>query len=313
MQTSRRGWLAACLATPLLAQQKKQNANPYPPVLDGTVQRTYKTIGGVAMKLWIFQPPNHQPSEKRPAIVFFFGGGWTNGSPKQFEHQCKYLASRGMVAITADYRVASRHQVKVVDCIRDAKSAIRYVRSQAASLGIDPARIAAGGGSAGGHLAATTGVIEGLDEPGENLKVSSRANALVLFNPALVLADAPDAGVQRGEVARLEERFGAKPESVSPYHHVKKGAPPTIIFHGKSDTTVPYATAEAFTRKMQSLGNRCELEGYEGQSHGFFNYGRGGNTYYEKTMQRTAVFLASLGYLDRHSSSPNPAGKAASN
>ncbi|MBL8213677.1 MAG: alpha/beta hydrolase [Bryobacterales bacterium] len=298
MQPSRRGLLTSLLASPLLAQQqKKQSPAPYPPVLDGATQRTYKTIGGVDLNLWIFQPPNHQPSAKRPAIVFFFGGGWTNGTPKQFEQHCKFLSARGMVAITADYRVASRHQVKVVDCIRDAKSAMRYVRAQAASLGIDPARIAAGGGSAGGHLAAATGVIEGLEEPAENRGVSSRPNALVLFNPALVLADAPEAGVSRGEIARLEERFGAKPEAVSPYHHVGKGAPPAIIFHGKSDTTVPYSTAEAFTRKMQSLGNRCELDGYEGQTHGFFNYGRGDNTHYEKTIQRTAAFLTSLGYL----------------
>lgn len=299
MPITRRSALAA-FATPLLAQQQKaakKGGNPYPPHLEGARQEQYKQIGDVKLSLWIYTPPSHQPSDKRPAIVFFFGGGWTNGSPTQFEQHCKHLASRGMVAITADYRVASRHQTKVIDCMRDSKSAIRWVRGNAARLGIDPNRIAAGGGSAGGHLAAVTGIMEGVDEPGENLQVSSRSNAMVLFNPALVLANAPEAGLERGDVAKFEERFGAPPESVSPYHHVKKGAPPAIIFHGKADTTVPYKTAEAFAAKMKAAGNRCELDGYAEQAHGFFNYGRGTGEYYTKTVARMDTFLTSLGYL----------------
>ena len=122
-------------------------------------------------------------------------------------------------------------------------------------------------------------------------------NALVLFNPALVLADAPEADFKVSSLTGVTERLGAKPETVSPFHNVTKGAPPTIIFHGKADTTVPYKTAEAFTAKMKASGNRCELAGYEGQAHGFFNYGRGNDEYYDKTVQRAAEFLAALGYL----------------
>ncbi|MBI4905450.1 MAG: alpha/beta hydrolase [Acidobacteria bacterium] len=299
---TRRTALAGALTLPLAAQQKKggekKGGNPYPPKLEGTKQEMYKRAGDVQLSLWIYTPEAHKPSDKRAVIVFFFGGGWTGGSPGQFEQHCKHLASRGMVAITADYRVASRHQAKVVDCMRDAKSAVRWVRTNANRLGIDPNRIAAGGGSAGGHLAAVTGVVDGMDESGENTKISARSNAMVLFNPAVVLANAPEAGVDRGdEVAKLEERFGAKPEVVSPYHHIKKGAPPAIIFHGKADTTVPYKTVEAFSAKMKAAGNRCELVGYEGQAHGFFNYGRGGGEYYEKTVKRMDEFLAGLGYF----------------
>ena len=79
-----------------------------------------------------------RPSDKRPAIVFFFGGGWTGGSPGQFEQQCKYLASRGMVAITADYRVASRHNVKAMCCVADAKSAIRFRAQERGRAGHRP-------------------------------------------------------------------------------------------------------------------------------------------------------------------------------
>jgi acetyl esterase/lipase len=273
-----------------------QERAAYPPRMDGARVEVYKAAAGVSLNAYIFEPAGHKSSDRRPAIVFFFGGGWRSGSPQQFEQQSRYLASRGMVAIAADYRVASRHSVKAVDCVRDAKSAIRWVRANAARLGIDPKRIAAGGGSAGGHLAAAAGVIEGLDEPDENSGVSSRPDAMVLFNPAVVLA--PVAGLDpRRDISGLEERLGIEPRALSPYHHIRKGAPPAIIFHGKADTTVPYATVELFAKKMTEQGNRCELVGFEGQSHGFFNFGRGGGQGYRETLRKTDEFLASLGYL----------------
>ena len=255
----------------------------------GAHAEVYKTIGDTRLELFLFTPEGHQPTDHRPAIVFFFGGGWNNGTPKQFEPHCRMLAAQGMVAITADYRVASRHQVKVVDCVRDAKSAVRWVRQNAQRLGIDPQRIAAGGGSAGGHLAAATATLPEFDEPTEDAKISSRPNALVLFNPALVLTlngvDLPLA------------RTGIEASRVSPDEHIVKGLPPTIIFHGKADTTVPYATVELFTRKMIEAGNRCELIGFEGQTHGFFNYGRGDNQMFGQTTAEMVRFLGRLGYL----------------
>jgi len=271
---------------------------PYPPVLPQAKVETYKKVGDVKLNVWIYCPENHKPSDKRAAIVFFFGGGWRSGNPAQFAPQCRYLASRGMVAMTADYRVATRHGVKAVQCVEDAKSAVRWIRRNAERLGVDPNRIAAGGGSAGGHLAAATGTVPDLNAPGEDTSISSVPNALVLFNPALILAPveggppfSPD------KQARMKERAGTDPVKISPYHHVKKGCPPAIIFHGKADTTVSYRTAEAFCRKMKRTGNRCELVGYEGQKHGFFNYGRGGNKAYIDTVRRMDEFLVSLGYL----------------
>lgn len=265
----------------------------------GARTETYKTIGDVKLAIHIFSPDGHQPTNQRPAIVFFFGGGWVSGSPRAFEQQCRYLASRGMVAMTADYRVFNRQGTRADKCVEDAKSAVRWVRMNAKRLGIDPDRIAAGGGSAGGHIAACTGVIEGFEAKGEDVKTSSVPNALVLFNPALVLA--PIAGREESKderIARLETRMGTKPENLSPTHHVRKGAPPTLVQHGKEDTTVPYWSAEAFAEAMKKAGNRCELIGYEGEKHGFFNLGRGGsNKSFIATTKRMDEFLASLGYL----------------
>ena len=283
----------ACLLLLLLAQAAFGKGG-YPPQMEGANVSEYKTVGGASLKLWVFNPKGHQPGDRRAAIVFFFGGGWMSGTPAQFEEHCRHLAELGMVAITVDYRVGSRHQVKPAQCVADAKSAMRWVRARAGQLGIDPQRIAAGGGSAGGHLAASTAFIKEFDEPGEDTAASAAPNALVLFNPALVLAPLEGYNFGSGGARISEERFGTKPERISPVHHVNQGAPPTIILHGKADTTVPFATVEAFTAVMKKAGNRCDLIGYEGADHGFFNSGKEDS---KDTMRRMDEFLKSLGYL----------------
>lgn len=279
--------LVAALASPAAAQRT------YPPVLKEAQSHAYKTVEGTELSLWTFTPKDHQPTDSRPAIVFFFGGGWKNGSPGQFEQQCRYLASRGMVAITADYRVASRHGVKAVECVRDAKSAIRWVRGHARELGIDPQRSAAGGGSAGGHLAACSGVIAEFDEEKENPAVSSRPNAMVLFNPAVSFDPALTGDDRR--LAGLSERTGVEPEKLSPAHHVRPGLPPTLVLIGTKDFLI--AANHQFVDRMKAAGNRCDLDLYEDREHGFFNYGRQGSPDFLKTTESMDRFLTSLGYL----------------
>ena len=274
------------LATlPLLAQ--------YPPVLPEAKEEVYATVGETALRLWIFSP-DRAAARPRPAIVFFFGGGWTGGTPRQFQQHAKLLAARGMVAILADYRVATRHQVKVDACVRDAKAAMRYVRGNAKRLGIDPQRIVAAGGSAGGHLAAATAFVPGFEEAGG---VSSRPNALVLFNPVLVLGAVPGVELPKDSIRLDAARFGVPATEISPYHHLQRGGPPAIVFHGEADTTVPFVSVQLYREKAVGLGLTCEVVSYPGQAHGFFNYGRGNNEFYEKTTARMVEFLTKLGYL----------------
>lgn len=267
------------------------------PTFPGARVETYKTIGPVSLDIHIFEPEGHRPSDRRPAIVFFFGGGWRSGQPRQFEQHCRYLASRGLVAMTADYRVSSRHQTQVKECVQDAKSALRWVRTNAARLGIDPDRIAAGGGSAGGHLAACTALINGFEEPGEPTDVSSAPNALVLFNPAVALAPFEGMSPRNDDrAASLPQRMGTDPVNLSPAHHVRPGLPPTIQFFGTDDPLLD--GARYFQRQMEEAGNRCELATYGGQGHGFFNYGRGDNTMFRETLAEADRFLGSLGYVE---------------
>ncbi|MFM7208563.1 MAG: alpha/beta hydrolase [Verrucomicrobiota bacterium] len=286
--------LAVALCVAVSAQTKKsaKKTGAHPPVIEGAKVETYRKVGGTELKLWIFDSRQKMTEKPLPAIVFFFGGGWTGGSPTQFEGQSRHLAARGMVAIVADYRVKSRQDAKPADCVSDAKACVRWVRANAARLGIDPSRIAAGGGSAGGHLAAATATLPGLDTADDDKKVSCVPDALVLFNPGTVMAPFPGLDLKGFGAGLDKERFGCEPTEISPVHHVRKGAPPTVIFHGKADTTVPYATVEKFAEVMKSVGSRCDLIGYEGQPHGFFNKAK-----YDETLAAADEFLTSLGYI----------------
>ncbi len=275
------------------SQPSAKKASGYPPVLSGTKAETYLKVGETDLKVWIFEPTAPHP-KPLPAIVFFFGGGWSSGSPTQFEPQSRYLAARGMIAIVADYRVKSRQGAKPADCVADAKACVRWVRANAARLGIDPERLAVGGGSAGGHLAASVATLPGLDVAKDDKTISCLPNALVLFNPATVLAPFPGLDLKGFGAGLDKDKFGCEPTAISPLHHVRQGLPPTIIFHGKADTTVPYPTVAKFAEVMQAAGNRCELVGYEGEKHGFFNQSK-----YAETLAATDDFLVSLGYLPK--------------
>ena len=221
----------------------------------------YKNTLQGELKMNVFKPKNYKSSGKIPVVVFFFGGGWTSGSPKQFYQQARYFADKGILAISAEYRIFGKYKTSPFECVSDGKSAIRYVREHATELGIDPKKVIASGGSAGGHVAVCTGVINGYDETTENLKISSVPNAMILFNPVV---DTTEKGYGAKKVAKRETE-------VSPTNHVTKGVPPTLIFHGTADQTVPFENAERFTKLMQDAGNTCELVPFEGQDHGFFN------------------------------------------
>lgn len=247
----------------------------------------YKRVGDVSLSLEILAPEGHAADDARPALVFFFGGGWKSGTPEQFRPQAKYLAARGMVAVLADYRVSSRHGTTPFECVADGKSAIRWLRTHADRLGIDPARIGAGGGSAGGHVAAAAGVVPGLDEAAEDGAISSKPDALVLFNP--VFDNGPD--------GYGHDRVKPRWREISPLHNVAEGAPPTVVFLGTKDRLVPVAAAEAYVEAMERVGSRCELHLYDGQPHGFFNRGRTKRCY-QQTVFEMDRFLASLGWLE---------------
>jgi acetyl esterase/lipase len=189
-----------------------------------------------------------------------------------------------MVAVRADYRVESRHQVPPDRCVEDAKSAMRWVRSHANELGIDPSKIIAAGGSAGGHLAACTATVRGFDAEGEATAISCRPVALVLFNPVVDLTSAD-----------LVQRFDGnkqRAEQLSPGLHLTKETPPALLMYGSEDKFL--AQAKQYVARCQELGVRAELDIADKQGHAFFNR----SPWKERTLARAEEFLTSLGYLE---------------
>lgn len=249
----------------------------------------YKKIGGISLDMTMYKP--EMPSEmKFPAIIFFFGGGWVSGSPKQFEFQAQYFASRGMVVFCPNYRTKNKYNTTPFESVKDAKSAMRYLKIHGQELGIDTSRILAAGGSAGGHLAACTATITDINEDTDDLSVSTKPYALVLFNPV----------VDTGKKGYGQKKMDGREFEISPVHHIISGMPPTLIMHGKSDTTVPYENVVRFQQIMKQEGNKCILKGYPKQTHGFFNYNRKPK-YFKKTMQKTETFLDELNLLKGNS------------
>lgn len=252
----------------------------------------FKNVPGeiTELKLHVFYPEDYDSNGKHPAIVFFFGGGWNGGSADQFYPHAKYLASRGMVAISADYRTKRSHGVLPYKCVEDGKSAIRYVRQHAKELGIDPNRIASGGGSAGGHVSAATATLERFDND-KAIEISSVPDALVLFNPVY------DNGPNGYGFERVKDYW----EFFSPMNNLKAGQPPAIVFLGDKDNLIPVSTAEAYQQHMHQLGIRSELMIFGGQAHGFFNWHRDktpNKEIFVATLSATDAFLASLGFLE---------------
>ncbi|ANW95360.1 hypothetical protein AXE80_03245 [Wenyingzhuangia fucanilytica] len=249
----------------------------------------YKVVSGDSLYLHVFEPK----ISKKPtsAIVFFFGGGWVGGNPNQFYQQSEYLASRGMLAISAEYRIKKTHGTSPFECVEDGKSAIRWVRVHAKELNINPNKIVAGGGSAGGHIALCTALVDGLDNSDEDVSISSIPNAVVAYNPVL---DTTKKGYGSEKVIGRETE-------ISPCHQVKKNMPPMIVFHGTKDKTVPYENAVRFNSLMNKAGNKSELVSFEGKGHGFFNgsfFRKSSNDVdFNATMFDTDVFLKKLGFL----------------
>lgn len=250
-------------------------------------QILYKQIDTTELYLEVYNPPQLDNSKTYPAMIFFFGGGWVGGDKSHFLSHAKYFSKRGLVCFLADYRTRIKNRTTPFESLKDAKSAVRYIRKNASSFGIDPARIIASGGSAGGHLAASTAFIEGYNEETDDVSISCIPNALVLFNPV----------IDNGPGGYGYERVGDEFKNFSPLHNIKKGAPPTIFFLGTKDVLVPVETAKYYKTVMEKVGSRCELKLYENEGHGFFNYRN--FEHYRKTVFETNAFLQSLGYLKK--------------
>jgi acetyl esterase/lipase len=245
----------------------------------------YKKVADRELELRLFLPEGWAATDKRPCLHLIHGGGWGGMDPsRMYPFAADFAKRHGMVGISVQYRLYQPGTATVFDCVKDARSSVRYLRSHAAELGIDPGKILVSGGSAGGHLAAATALFDGVNEETDDLKVSCRPDAMVLLFPVI---DTSAAGYGQ---AKIGDRW----QELSPVHHVRAGLPPTLTFHGTGDTVTPFSGAKAFHEAMLAAGNESVLDVNEGGKHGYLMFEE---ALYEDTLAKTAAFLTRLGFL----------------
>ncbi len=267
---------ALCSTMPAIAQE---GGSGLP-----TKEYVYKTIGEKELKLHVDFPPGWKKTDKRPVIVFFHGGSWKGGSVRSFAVQAKYFASRGLVCANVDYRLKNKDGVTPDKCVEDARSAVRWVRANAAEFGIDPEKLITSGGSAGGHLAACAIIPKSVDAEDDDLSISTIPQAMVLFNPVLSFMHGGLSNLVNGD-----EEIAAK---ISPLLYVKPDTPPSIVMFGTNDRLKAFG--DLWWGEANEIGFRADQYIAEGGKHGFFNQ----SPWQERTMIAADEFLASLGYLE---------------
>jgi acetyl esterase/lipase len=195
----------------------------------------------------IYRPP--AGTEKRMALVHFHGGGFARGSKNTLASQVTPITARGYVSIAAQYRLSG--VAKWPSQIDDAKTHIRWVRANASSLGIDPKRIGIVGHSAGGHIALFTA-----GQPDAELA------ACIAFYPATDVKNVAQALMPPGsDEAAIND--------ASSITHIKEGYPPTVIFHGLSDVTIPPENSQRLLQVLRSAKVSSELHTFAGVPHEF--------------------------------------------
>ncbi len=254
------------------------------PAGDPAERSVFLTVEGSPLFIYVFRPSSG--GERNPAVVFFHGGGWSGGGPGQFFSHARYFASRGMVAFSVQYRAhAEPDDTTPAQAVERARAAYRWVHANAAQLGVDPARVAVSGSSAGGHLAAAVTLLPDSDEPAQ------APAAMVLFNP---VTDTTRTGYHPGRFAGMYPPIEAL--SVCDPRLIGPQCPPTLICHPIKDATVPFENASRFCELLLKAGVRCTLVGVEGAEHGYIYTGTRSSQAVESIRQMDG-FLRELGFL----------------
>jgi acetyl esterase/lipase len=195
-----------------------------------------------------------------PGLIFIHGGGWKAGKKEDYRLYGLTFAQKGYVVASVQYRLSG--EARYPAAIHDVKAAVRWMRSQGESIGVDPDRIGVAGGSAGGHLAMMLGYtsdVPTFDGNSGHEDVSSRVQAVVnIYGPTDLTTEFAR---QRSSGSLLRGFFGGtydekSPlyEQASPVRYVTPDDPPTLILHGTIDDIVPVNQADLLAAKLNETG-----------------------------------------------------------
>ncbi len=242
---------------------------PVPQHIQVLTHVEYGRVGDKSLQLDLYQPRDMQ--RPAPGLIMIHGGGWRGGNRRIMHTYCVLMAERGYVVATISYRLTG--EAPYPAAVQDAKCAVRWMRANAKKYHVDPERIAALGGSAGGHLAMMLGYsadMAHLEGDGGHPGVSSRVQAVVNFyGPTDLTTDFARSqgmlvsfmGGKRFEQAR-EQYLEA-----SPLTHLTADDPPTLTLHGTIDSVVPFVQAEMLDRKAAQLNVPHRLVAFPGWPH----------------------------------------------
>ena len=286
-EMTRRGFIGAALAgsaVPRLSAAAGQGPEPAQSKVAVESNVVFGKGGDMELKLDIYRPPAGV-TQRQMATIHFHGGGFTGGNKESLAERVKPFAARGYVAIAAQYRLAG--QAGYPALVHDAKAAIRWVRANAKTLGIDPQRIGVVGYSAGGYHAlftAGTGDRPEFEGNGGNAGVSTKVAVCLAYYPA---TNVP------GNMLPAGSDDAAK-KAANSTTYIAAGFPPTVVFHGMKDVTIPIESSKRLVQQFQDASVPVEFHAFEGVPHTF------------DSNPEFAVLSAQLAdfFIDRHILSP---------
>lgn len=245
----------ACAVVSAAAQTTTPASHP------GAEAHVYRALEPEPVRLHVHKPAGWAPGDRRPAVVWFFGGGFVRGTTAQSIGRARWAAQQGLVGIAPDYRTRERFGTTADASVADARLALRWIQDHAEELGIDPERIVVGGGSAGGHLALWTAL--SATPPRCDPEEAPR------FRPAGLVLVSAVSNTTAGAGLRGGDRFGGTPEAFSPLHRLDDKLPPALMYHGDADLVVPHAQAVALDHAWTERGNQSRLVIVPGGGHNF--------------------------------------------
>jgi acetyl esterase/lipase len=241
------------------------------------------------LRLDLYQPPGNRTA---PLVVFVHGGGWAVGTKRTTANYADWpgvlaaIAEKGFVVVSVEYRLSGEAAFPAP--VQDILAAVRFLRAQSGTYGIDPNRVVLWGGSAGAHLAALAAFA--CHTPafgGDASSTEPCAQGFVgwygpydIAGMFAAMMKAPAGSLfpeQKRELDRSIGFFGCPNavcppgalENASPLTYVTSASPPALLLHGDADTVAPVSQSQALDNALKAAGVAVEMVTYPGVNHGW--------------------------------------------